>query len=72
MGEAGVFTSGCILGLRQYVSGCLGLYQPGSRHQVQDWVGMLSDAHRVGQPLAATETGFQTVCCRQREEGKKV
>lgn len=46
MGEAGVCTSGCILGLRQYVSGCLGSYQPGSRHWMQAWVGMFSDVHK--------------------------
>lgn len=46
MGEAGVCTSGCKLGPRQHVSGCLGSYQPGSRHWMQAWVGMFSDVHK--------------------------
>lgn len=46
MGEAGVCTSGCILGPCQYVSGCHGLYQPGSRHWMQAWVGMFLDVHK--------------------------
>lgn len=46
MGEAGVCTSGWILGPRQYVSGCLGSYQPGSRHWMQAWVGMSSDVQK--------------------------
>lgn len=46
MGEAGVCTSGRILGLCQYVRGCLGSYQPESRHRMQAWVGMFSDVHK--------------------------
>lgn len=73
MGEAGVFTSGCILGLCQHVSGCLRLYQPGSRHRARAWVGIFSDAHRVWQPQAATEKqAFRQSAAAKRRQAKKL
>lgn len=48
MGEAGF---GCMLGSRQYVSGCLSLYQPENRHLAQAWFGrVFRRSQRVGQP----------------------
>lgn len=51
MGGAGVCTSGCMLGLRQYVRGSLSLYHPDSRHLAQAWFGrVFRRSQRVGEP----------------------
>lgn len=74
MGEAGVCTSGCMLGLCQYVSGCLGLYQSESRHLAQAWAGrVFRRSQRVGQPRAVTEKqAFRQFGAAKGRRAKKV
>lgn len=72
MGEVGVCTSGCMLGLCQYVRGCLSQYQPESRHLAQAWVGrVFRRSQRVGQPWAVTEKQAFRQCAAAKGRREK-